>query len=62
MRLRFPLLSTDLRGMQSAPPEVANQLLAVHKGMAYAFPEQPVGRGDSWHLSIELPTPGSAPP
>lgn len=52
---RFRLLSTDLRGMQTAPPEVANQMLAVLRGMAYAFPEEPVGRGDSWHLSIELP-------
>lgn len=52
---RFQLMGTDLRGMQSAPPDVVNQMLAVLKGMAYAFPDQAVGRGDSWDLSIELP-------
>ena len=52
---RFQLIGTDLRGMRTAPPEVVNQMLAVLKGMAYAFPDQPVGRGDSWDLSIELP-------
>jgi hypothetical protein len=52
---RLELVRNDMSGLQGAPPEVANQLAGVLKGMAYAFPEQPVGRGDSWTVSIELP-------
>ncbi len=52
---RLQLLRDSVSGLQGAPPEVANQVAAVLKGTAYAFPEQPVGRGDSWTVSIALP-------
>jgi hypothetical protein len=52
---RLQLLRDSVSGLQGAPPEVANQMGAVLKGMAYAFPEQRVRRGDSWTVSIALP-------
>ena len=52
---RSQVVRNDFSGLQGAPPELANQMAAVLQGMAYAFPEQPVGRGDSWTVSMKLP-------
>jgi hypothetical protein len=52
---RFHVLRSDVSALHAAPPEVANQMAAVLNGMAYAFPAQPVGPGDSWTLSTKLP-------
>jgi hypothetical protein len=52
---RFHMLRSDVRALEAAPPEVANQMAAVLNGMAYAFPAQPVGPGDSWTVSMKLP-------
>lgn len=52
---RFHVLRSDVSALHAAPPEVANQMAAVLNGMAYAFPAQPVGPGDSWTLSMKLP-------
>jgi hypothetical protein len=52
---RLQMVRSDLSALKSAPPEVTNQMMAVLKGMAYEFPEQPVGRGDSWTVSMDLP-------
>ena len=52
---RLHLVHDTVTGLGGAPPEVANQMSAMLKGMAYAFPDKPVGRGDSWTVSITLP-------
>jgi len=52
---RFHVLRSDVSALHAAPPEVANQMAAVLNGLAYAFPAQPVGPGDSWTLSTKLP-------
>ncbi|HEV2671182.1 MAG TPA: hypothetical protein VGU74_08830 [Gemmatimonadales bacterium] len=52
---RSRVVRNDFPGVPGAPREVANQVAAVLKGMAYAFPEQPVARGDSWTVPMELP-------
>jgi hypothetical protein len=52
---RFQRIRSDVSELQAAPPEVANQMAAVLNGMAYAFPAQPVGKGDSWTVSMSLP-------
>jgi len=41
-------------------PDVANQLEMGIKATTLAFPDQPVGRGDSWTITSELP-PGQVP-
>jgi hypothetical protein len=52
---RFQRIRSDVSELHAAPAEVANQMAAVLNGMAYAFPAQPVGRGDSWTVSMSLP-------
>jgi hypothetical protein len=52
---RSQTVRSDFSGLQGAPPQLANQMAAVLQGMAYAFPEQPVGPGDSWTVSMKLP-------
>jgi hypothetical protein len=52
---RSQIVRNDFNTVKGAPPELANQMAAVLQGMAYAFPEQPVGRGDSWTASMTLP-------
>jgi hypothetical protein len=36
-------------------PQLANQMGAGIKAMTFTFPEQPVGRGDSWTVTTDLP-------
>jgi len=36
-------------------PDVANQMAASVKTMTFGFPDHPVGRGDSWTVTTELP-------
>lgn len=46
--VRNALTSDPARG-------VASQLAYTLQGASYAFPEQPVGRGDSWTMNAPLP-------
>lgn len=52
---RAQILRTDFARRQNATPEMRNQMAAGIKAMTFAFPEQPVGPGDSWTVSTELP-------
>ncbi len=52
---RAQILHTDFAAGQSVPPEMANQMAAGIKAMTFGFPEQPVGQGDSWTMTTELP-------
>ncbi len=36
-------------------PDVANQMATSVRSMTFGFPEHPVGRGDSWTITTELP-------
>jgi hypothetical protein len=49
------IVSTDFAAQPGMTPAMANQMGAGIKAMAFAFPEQPVGRGDSWTVTTELP-------
>ncbi|HXM38808.1 MAG TPA: hypothetical protein VN908_09160, partial [Gemmatimonadales bacterium] len=52
---RAQVVRTDFAAMPGIPPELASQMAAGIKAMTFAFPEQPVGRGDSWTIATELP-------
>ncbi|MEX2157323.1 MAG: hypothetical protein WD773_10855 [Gemmatimonadales bacterium] len=52
---RGQVLRTDLGPTPGVPPEVAAQMAGGIKAMTFAFPAQPVGKGDSWTISTELP-------
>ena len=52
---RARLVRSDFEAQPGVTPEMANQMGAGIKAMTFAFPEQPVGRGDSWTVSTELP-------
>jgi hypothetical protein len=36
-------------------PDVANQMTTSVRSMTFGFPDHPVGRGDSWTVTTELP-------
>ena len=52
---RAQVVRTDFAALPGIPPEMASQMAAGIKAMTFAFPEQPVGRGDSWTVATELP-------
>ena len=52
---RARIVRSDFATQPGLTPEMANQMGAGIKAMTFAFPEQPVGRGDSWTISTELP-------
>jgi hypothetical protein len=52
---RAQVVRSDFAAQPGVTPEMANQMAAGIKAMTFAFPEQPVGRGDSWTVSTELP-------
>jgi hypothetical protein len=52
---RAQVLHTDFEGGGSLSPAMANQMAAGIKAMTFGFPEQPVGQGDSWTMTTELP-------
>lgn len=51
---RAQVLRTDF-GTANIPPEMKAQMASGIKAMTFAFPEQPVGQGDSWTISTDLP-------
>lgn len=52
---RAQMISSDFGEHSGIAPQMANQMAAGIKAMTFAFPAQPVGRGDSWTVSTELP-------
>jgi hypothetical protein len=52
---RAQVVRTDFGATRDIPPELASQMATGIKAMTFAFPEQPVGRGDSWTVATELP-------
>lgn len=52
---RAQVVRTDFAPSPGVPPEMTAQMTAGLKAMAYAFPEHPVGPGDSWTIQTELP-------
>ena len=52
---RAQILRTDFTPVPGTSPELGNQMAAGIKAMTFAFPEQPVGSGDSWTLTTLLP-------
>jgi hypothetical protein len=62
---RARVVSTDFGRAADVPAELATQMATGIKAMTFAFPEQPVGRGDSWTVSSDLPLgqiPGTSSP
>lgn len=61
---RAQVLRTNFSDVTNVPPEIRNQLAAGIKAMTFAFPEQPMGKGDSWTIDTDLPMgqlPGTDP-
>jgi len=52
---RAQVVRTDFGSAPGIPPEMASQMAAGVKAMTFAFPEQPLGRGDSWTIASDLP-------
>jgi len=52
---RAQIVRTDFGEQPGVTPAMANQMGAGIKAMTFTFPEQPVGRGDSWTVTSELP-------
>jgi hypothetical protein len=44
-----------MRVVKSATRDMSPEMATAIKTMAFAFPEAPVGRGDSWSVETELP-------
>jgi len=40
-----------------APPELTKQMATGVQTMTFGFPDKPVGQGDSWTMTTELPLP-----
>jgi hypothetical protein len=60
---RAHVLTNDFGTASAVSPALASQMAAGLKAMAFALPEQPVGRGDSWSVATDLPLgqlPGAA--
>ncbi len=52
---RAQVVSMTMGAAPGVAPELASQLATGVKAMAFALPEQPVGRGDSWTVLTDLP-------
>ncbi len=54
----------DFSGPPGLPPSMSDQITGSLKNLAFAFPDHPVGPGDSWDIQMELPMgniPGAGP-
>lgn len=49
------IIRNDFAPAPGLPPEMVNQMTAGIKSLTFGFPDQPVGRGDSWTVTTELP-------
>jgi len=52
---RAQVVRSDMGAAPGVAPELAAQMSTGVKAMAFALPEEPVGRGDSWTVASELP-------
>jgi len=52
---RGNVLRSDFTGGRGVSPDVGKRLAAGVNAMAFGFPEEPVGQGDSWTIKSELP-------
>lgn len=52
---RAQIVRSDFAPAPGVPPEMTAQMTAGIKAVAFAFPQEPVGRGDSWTVTTELP-------
>jgi hypothetical protein len=52
---RGQIVRSDFAAAPGLSPDVANQMATSVRTMTFGFPEQPVGRGDSWTVTTELP-------
>lgn len=52
---RAQVVRTDFAPSPGIPPDMAEQMAAGVKMMGFAMPAEPVGRGDSWTVTTELP-------
>lgn len=52
---RAQVVRTDFAPAPGVSAEMRDQMAAGVKAMAFAFPEHPVGRGDSWTVATPLP-------
>ncbi len=52
---RGAVLQSDFAGAPGVSPDIAKRIAAGVNSMAFGFPEQRVGRGDSWTFKSELP-------
>lgn len=52
---RAQIVRSDFAPAPGVPPEMTAQMAAGIKAIAFAFPADPVGTGDSWTVTTELP-------
>ena len=61
---RMHVQHLDFSGAPGMPPQMTDEITSSFKNLAFPFPEQPVGPGDSWDVQMELPMgnlPGAGP-
>ena len=61
---RMHVQHLDFTGAPGMPPQMTDEITSSFKNLAFPFPEQPVGPGDSWDVQMELPMgnlPGAGP-
>ena len=52
---RGQIVRSDFTPVPGLPPEMAGEVATSLKSMTLGFPDHPVGRGDSWTITTELP-------
>ncbi len=52
---RAQVVRSDMGAAPGVAPELTSQMATGVKAMAFALPDQPVGRGDSWTVKTDLP-------
>lgn len=52
---RGQIIRNDFAPAPGLPPEMVSQMTASIKSLTFGFPDHPVGRGDSWTVTTELP-------
>src|SRR2546428_12898256 len=61
---RMHVQHVDFSGAPGMPPQMTDEITSSFKNLAFPFPDQPVGPGDSWDVQMELPMgnlPGAGP-
>ena len=52
---RMHVQHLEFSGAPGMPPQMSDEITGSFKNLAFPFPDQPVGPGDSWEVQMELP-------